>query len=180
MISDHGLPQIDYLIFRDRLPADFERLLNINYRKYRCWLEEDNQGIKKINEEYIQSKRKQVIEGMYHGDEPRVLDDLYNTEKECQIKVENISSNQRMRRYLKKVVKRIHIILKASKFFKIPLKDNSIDLSIFMDKYTEEERLKNIHAGTYTSKELIESLINYLNYGLMFDNQQFSKLQQSC
>lgn len=94
-----------------------------------------------------------------------------NFGRESQVKVENISSNLRMRRYMKKVVKRINIILKASKFFKIPLKNNAIDLSVFMDKFYEQERLNNVQKGTYTSKELIESLINYLNYGLMFDNQ---------
>lgn len=103
-------------------------------------------------------------------DGPMVLDDLYNFGRETQIEIENISSNQRMRNYLKKVVKRINIILKASKFFKIPLKNNAIDLSVFMDKFYEVERVKNVQNGTYTSKELIESLINYLNYGLMFDN----------
>jgi predicted nucleic acid-binding Zn ribbon protein len=57
-ISDHGLPQIDYLIYKDKQPKDFEELLKINYRKYRCWLEEDNVGIKRINEEYLKVKRQ--------------------------------------------------------------------------------------------------------------------------
>lgn len=80
---------------------------------------------------------------------------------------------------MKKVVKRIGIINKAGKYFNISLKDN-IDLSIFIQKKHDEEQFVKFKAGKCTRKEVIEFLIKYLNYDLMFEETQQRDISEIC
>jgi hypothetical protein len=64
LYQDHldttGVPQVDYLIYNDKKQFDTEGLQRVSFKKYRCWLVDDNVGIQKLNESYNKEKKKKL------------------------------------------------------------------------------------------------------------------------
>ena len=149
-----------------------------NFRLYRKWVEGDNEALKEIAEEYekfMLVKRKKKLSKISSNMEvgKSLLMDL-NMEgfKTHYVQNRNMNKRTKMQKYLNKVIKRITIILRCQKKFKIKIDKKVLDLSAFIEPFFLKAKMEVIQESenvTEMSADFIECMLPYINFPCFFD-----------